>query len=238
MFQNLTPLLPQINITVLGVNDNAPKFHQRRYLAPILPSYQLGQVVANVSAYDPDLVIDDTNPPLTFSFSQPTDLLTMDPKTGSIRLNRDASQMSQREIEFSVSVSDSKFTSHAVLILRFPNPALSAAASSNQVRFLHANASNQLHVAHRSLRSGEVIGGVSAMLLEPLRVPEAESSEAPAALAFKSRQVRKMQLLYEQDESLHDTRFQVDPATGLIKILDPSDFLNEVSVEERMGKFL
>ncbi|KAM3664858.1 uncharacterized protein VK521_009112 [Ammospiza maritima maritima] len=97
----------EVSITILDVNDNAPKFTQERYIGKVLENIPEGSVVLNVLATDPDAGV---NGDISYQFSQAADqsdsAFVIDPITGEIKITKPLDFEAAQTHELSVRARD------------------------------------------------------------------------------------------------------------------------------------
>ncbi|KAM6408436.1 LOW QUALITY PROTEIN: uncharacterized protein O9250_007719 [Rhynochetos jubatus] len=97
----------QIHIVVLDVNDNAPIFTQKVYVAQVLENTQEGSVVLTVVATDRDVGV---NGDISYQFSQVMDkslsAFVIDPMSGEIKIRKPLDFEAAEKYELSVRATD------------------------------------------------------------------------------------------------------------------------------------
>ncbi|XP_068596829.1 protocadherin gamma-A12-like [Brachionichthys hirsutus] len=108
-----------IHVTVLDANDNAPVFSQAVYKASLPENSPLDTVVVRVSATDAD---EGVNGDVTYEFGHVSDedvnVLSIDPKTGMIRVTGEIDFEESRSFEMRIQAKDGLgLTSYAKLVI-------------------------------------------------------------------------------------------------------------------------
>ncbi|XP_059339586.1 protocadherin beta-15-like [Ammospiza nelsoni] len=97
----------EVSITILDVNDNAPKFTQERYIGKVLENIPEGSVVLNVLATDRDAGV---NGDISYQLSQAADqsdsAFVIDPITGEIKITKPLDFEAAQTHELSVRARD------------------------------------------------------------------------------------------------------------------------------------
>ncbi|XP_075164704.1 FAT atypical cadherin kugelei [Haematobia irritans] len=76
----------EVIITVNDVNDNQPKFSMQQYISNVPEDARLNTIVTKVHAFDKDFGL---NRKIAYSFLNETDVFTIHPSSGIIRLNKE-----------------------------------------------------------------------------------------------------------------------------------------------------
>ncbi|XP_068613930.1 protocadherin gamma-A12-like [Brachionichthys hirsutus] len=108
-----------IHVTVLDANDNAPVFSQAVYKASLPENSPLDTVVVRVSATDAD---EGVNGDVTYEFGHVSDedvnVLSIDPKTGLIRVTGEIDFEESRSFEMRIQAKDGLgLTSYAKVVI-------------------------------------------------------------------------------------------------------------------------
>ncbi|XP_014167089.1 protocadherin beta-15-like, partial [Geospiza fortis] len=97
----------EINVVILDVNDNAPKFTQEEYIGKILENMPEGSVVLTVLANDPDAGVNgDITYQLSQAVGQSVSAFVIDHVTGEIKLTKPLDFEAAQMHELSVRATD------------------------------------------------------------------------------------------------------------------------------------